>query len=82
MDRVPPLRWDHGVEHRPGRREQLLVAAPPVVLALVTAADLWTGQGSPVLGLVVVAPLVAALVYRPRAVAAFGVVALVLGVLG
>jgi serine phosphatase RsbU (regulator of sigma subunit) len=63
------------------RPSQLLTAAPPVVLALVTAADLWTGRDSPVFGLVVVAPLVAALVYGPRAVAAFGVTAFVVATL-
>lgn len=81
MDTNSFLRWDHAVEHLAGRRAQLLVAAPPTVLALVTAADLWTGRGSPVLGLLVVAPLMAALTYTPAAVAVFGGVGLVLGAL-
>ena len=79
VDRAGSLRWDLTVEHPAGRREQLLVAGPPAVLALVTAADLWTGRDSPVLGLLVVAPLMAALQYAPSGVAAFGAVAFGLG---
>ena len=79
MDISPLLRWDRRVDVHAAQRTRFLAAAPVLVLLLVITTDLVTGRQSPVLGLVVVAPLVAALHHGPRMTGAFGVAAFVVG---
>lgn len=63
------------MERTAGPRTRLLQASPALVLLTVTVAELLTGN-DPVLGLVVVAPVLAAAVHGPRLTAAYGTAAL------
>ena len=59
-----------------GWRTRLVAVSPGALLALLALADFSTGRGNPVLGLVVVAPLLAATIHSPRVTAGFAVAAL------
>jgi serine phosphatase RsbU (regulator of sigma subunit) len=63
------------------RAARLIAAVPAAVLVAVGAADLLLGEGNIVLGLVVIAPLLASNVTGPRATAAYAVAALLLAAL-
>ncbi|WP_158221226.1 PP2C family protein-serine/threonine phosphatase [Kineosporia sp. R_H_3] len=64
-----------------GWRTQVVAASPAVLLVVLSVADVATGRGNPVLGLVVVAPLLAATTHGPRVTASFAAAAFTIAAL-